>query len=156
MDSIFRVLNESGERWLLFVMISFYIILAYTQVRLCVSLTVGWGLLVSHGTVVAHRPIITASQHFQAREGEVEWASQGLCTQLCKYLKGGYLKCTGALLPAPFEGLNEGLKGWTQRFSPCVCVRACAPACTSASMPEHFSGHAYLRECECTRAGSVE
>lgn len=68
---------------------------------ICCKLQDNTGLLVNHH----------CSPAILGAEMEVEWDRQGLCIQLLKYLSGGYLKCSGALLLATFEGLNQGLKG---------------------------------------------
>lgn len=91
---------------------------------------------VTHMTMPACRPISIALWPFQAQEREVKFRVYAYSpASIC----GGYLKCTGALLPAPFEGLNEGLKGWMEHFSQCVC------ACTW----KHFSRHVNLWVCVC-------
>ena len=43
-----------------------------------------------------------------SRDREVKWngSVRVYVYSYCEYLSGGYLKCSGALLPAPFEGLN--------------------------------------------------
>lgn len=98
-------LQTSAESWFLFAKAtSLHIIMDCAHVSIP-------GFAVNHRTISANSWAISPVCHFWGQKGETEQTSQGLCTELCKYLSGGYLKCSGALLQASFEGLNQGLEG---------------------------------------------
>lgn len=97
--------------------------LADAQVELSASITVGQSLHVSHMPMPACRPNRSSSS--RDRKGKRNRPFRVFCMPLCQYLNGGYLKCSGAVLLAPFEGLNEGLRGSAEHFSQCVRVRMC-------------------------------
>lgn len=92
---------------------SFCIILAYAQVRFSASLMIGCGLLSIAAQFLPLGQSLLLSRPSRDRKGKGNgpFRVSAHSTQLCKNVSGGYLKCSGAVLPAPFEGLNEGLKG---------------------------------------------